>query len=340
VLPGALLVLAATLVFVSNRAGLSGPLAAATAFGLPLLICYLLLLRPVRFALGIAALLFVAQFQTGVYGDVLLAERSFFGIHLVTIDPTGRFVQLVHGNTLHGMQRRQESSAAAEPEPLTYFHRAGPVGQVFALPNPSRSHPPVAVVGLGAGSLAAYAAPGQPIDFYEIDPVVVRIAQDRKYFSFLPRSRGRCRIVLGDARLKLAQAPDGHYGLIVLDGFSSDAVPLHLITREAFAMYRRKLAAGGVIACNASSRYLELRPVLANLAGDGNMACLSRADLSISAGDVREGKSPSIWVVMARSLDDLQPLAGDVRWQPPAVPPGAAVWTDDHANVLSALKWE
>jgi hypothetical protein len=326
------------LVKASNQAGLVGPMGIAVAFSVPLVICYLFLFRPVRFGLGIAAVLFAAQFRDGVHGKLLYAERSFFGVHRVTLDPTGEFVQLVHGSTVHGMQRRDTQDFA--PEPLTYYHRSGPIGQVFTLPPLNEAQPPVAVVGLGAGSLASYVAQGQELDFYEIDPVVRRIAEDDRYFTFLKQCSGKYQIILGDARLKLAQSESGRYGLIVIDAFSSDAVPVHLLTREALGMYLDKLATGGLIACNVSSRYLELRPVLSNLAAERRLICLSRADIELSPQERLDGKSPSIWVVLARQREDLGPLTSDPRWQRLPGQPDAAVWTDDYANVLSTLKWE
>ena len=340
------------LVGASRRAHLADPLGMAVAFGLPLVVCYSFQVRPVRFALGIAALLCAAQFRASVHGQVLHAERSFFGIHRVTLDPTGQFVQLVHGSTVHGMERlvgrgTDSSPAAAphsagdqRPEPLAYYHRSGPIGQVFALPRLREARPPVAVVGLGAGSLAAYAQSGQEIDFYEIDPVVQRIAEDGRHFTFLRQCPAKYRVILGDGRLNLARSPDSRYGLIVLDAFSSDAVPLHLVTREAIAVYLDKLAAGGAIALNVSSRYLELRPVLADLARERGLVGLARADAHVAAEERRQGKAPSIWVVLARRTEDLRPLAHDPRWERLSGRPHAVVWTDDYANILSVLKWE
>ena len=349
--PLALGLLTFALVMATNMAGLATPVGTAVAFGLPLMICYLLLFRPVRFGLGIAAIFLAAQFQTGVHGKVLHSERSFFGIHRVTLDPTGQFVQLVHGSTLHGMERLaipalgsayagDDSTVVEGPEPLTYYHRSGPIGQVFGLPRLRQTRQPVAVVGLGTGSLASYIAADQEVDFFEIDPVVQRIAEDSRYFTFLKKCAGEYRIILGDARLQLAASTDGKYGLIVMDAFSSDAVPLHLVTREALNLYVKKLAAGGIIVCNVSSRYLEFRPVLADLASECGLVCLAHADVEITPQQREQGKAPSIWVVLARRTEDLGPLAVDLRWERLSSRPGAAPWTDDYANILSALKWE
>jgi hypothetical protein len=351
-LPLALAMLTFLLVTASSYSGLSSPLRMAVAFGLPLVICYLFLFRPVRFGIGIAVLLLAAQFQTSVHGDVLHSERSFFGIHRVTLDSTGNFVQLVHGSTVHGVQRLVHPAAESalgmagavasdrSPEPLTYYYRSGPIGQVFSLPRIDETKPPVAIVGLGAGSLASYVAAGQQVDFYEIDPVVRRIAEDGRYFAFLKQCPGEWRVIMGDARLKLAQSADKRYGLIVIDAFNSDAVPLHLMTREALTLYLKKLAVGGVIACNVSNRYLELQPVLADLAHELGLVCLSCSDLHVTAQERQLGKAPSIWVVLASRTDDVEPLADDWRWQQLFGRPNVAPWTDDYANVLGAFKWE
>jgi hypothetical protein len=323
----------------------------AIAFALPAVACYLFLYRPVRFALGIAAVLLAAQLRPSIHGQVLYIQRSFFGVHRVAVDPTGRYMQLVHGSTIHGKQRLAESPtsgtsrlpALGPPEPLNYYHRHGPAGDLFALPQVSGERLPIGVIGLGTGSLAAYARPGQPLDIFEIDPVVQKIAENRRYFTFLAECRGKYRILLGDARLKIGAAEDGRYGLIVVDAFSSDAVPLHLMTREAIEIYVRKLADRGCVAFHVSNRYLDLSPVLANLARDLELACLVRADLD--GNEHEEGHDPSIWVVLARQQSHLsalpRPQAGvspGLVWTE-AAPSNGAVWTDERANLFSAWNW-
>src|SRR5439155_6829326 len=150
-----------------------------------------------------------------------------------------------HGNTVHG---RQSVEPDRRREPLTYYHPTGPIGQVFAAFSGAAAKSQVGVVGLGTGSLAAYGASGQQFTYYEIDPAVDRLAHDTRYFTFVHDSPARVEVILGDARLTLADAPPRQYGLLVIDAFSSDAIPLHLLTREALQLYLDKLADDGLLA--------------------------------------------------------------------------------------------
>ena len=169
-------------------------------------------------------------------------------------------------------------------EPLGYYHREGPLGDVFA-----GIEGPVAAVGLGAGAVAAYGKPGQEFTFYEIDPVVTRLASDPRHFRYLADSPARIGVVTGDARLMLGKAPDGHYGLILLDAYSSDSIPVHLLTREAMRLYLSKLAPGGRIALHISNLHMDLRPVVASLGRDAGLACVFRED-DVTAEEMAEGR--------------------------------------------------
>ena len=231
----------------------------------------------------------------------------------------------------------QSLDPAHRREPLTYYHRSGPIGQVLA----SVARDPaakIAAIGLGAGSLASYALPQQSWTFYEIDPVVEQLARTERYFTFLRDSAAELRVVLGDARLTLATAPAAAFTVIVLDAFSSDAIPVHLVTREAFALYQSKLAPRGVIACHISNLHLDLEPVFANLAHDAQLVCLVRDDTVISPAEAALGKAPSVWLILARNADYLAPFSRDSRWRP-ARGNDRAVWTDDYSSLLSAFRW-
>lgn len=316
-----------------QRAGWhSGPAALAMMFGPAVIIGFAWSRRPLRFALVAAGIAFAG---TWYHGDqerrVLRAERSFFGVNRVTISPSGRFRQLVHGNTLHGSQSTDPKRAN---ESLTYYFRTGPIGQVFEQLGPRFQT--VGVVGLGVGSLAPYGRAGQKWTYYEIDPVVENIA--REDFSFLRNARADLSVVLGDARLRLNDAPRGKYDLLVLDAYSSDAIPIHLMTREALQLYVQTLAPRGVLAFHISNRHLDLEPVLGTLAQDANLVTRVRNDVKISGAEERAGKSGSQWLVMARNLADLGPLARDARWTTPKLSQ-QPVWTDDYSSILPALTW-
>jgi hypothetical protein len=338
VLPLALGALTAALVFGTQAYGPGpGPLRIGLMFGLPVVVCYTFLERPVRFGLGVGALLLAASLAPGVYGRAEYRVRSFFGVHRVTLDPTGSYRLLVHGNTVHG---QQSLIPARRDEPLTYYHRTGPIGRLFAALEGDPRLKRVGLVGLGVGALACYARPGQHWTYYEIDPAVIFLARDSGYFTFLKDARAPLDIVPGDARSTLTRSPD-RFGLIVVDAFTSDAIPVHLLTREALQVYRDHLDDDGILAFNISNRYLDLQPVLAGLAADARppMLCLLREDLSVSASEKQAGKAPSLWVVLANRRQDVEKLAGG-PWQPTPARPGTPPWTDDYANPLGVLKWE
>lgn len=303
------------------------------ALGLPAFVCYLFSPRPVRFGLGIAALLAASTLRPDAAGSVVELDRSFYGVHRVMNDPVNNLRLLFHGNTLHGVQSLDPAKAG---DPQAYYTREGPAGQVFDALAAGQPRS-VAVVGLGAGAMAALARPGDTWTFFEIDPAVVRLARDAGYFTYLRDARGSVDVVVGDARLSLART-DRTFDIIVLDAFSSDAVPVHLLTREALQLYLSRLRPGGVLAFHASSRFLRLRPVFAALARDAGLADLREFDKRDERQSAWSGWTPSEWVLLARSRDDFRALASDSRWGPIEDAP-AAVWTDDYSNVLAALRW-
>ena len=331
------LLMAGLILSLQSSSGTPAPLSILAIFGIPALLVYRLVKRPTQFALGLTAMLAASSLYATSQGRILHLERDFFGVLRVTTDPQGKFHQIVQGNTVHGRQSVDPSRAT---EPLAYYHRTGPVGQVFEAFNTAPAAPRVAIVGLGAGSLACYAEPGQDWTFYEIDPAVQRVADDPRYFTFLKRSRaGKLNVVLGDARLRLREAPERQYGLLILDAFSSDAIPVHLLTREAMHLYLEKLADGGLIVLHISNRRLDLKPVVANLANDAGLVCFHRDDLAISANESAQGKEASQWVILARAKEDLRSLPSDQRWQPLYARPSFGLWTDDFSDIISLLKW-
>jgi len=288
--------------------------------------------RPFLFGIGIAALLLTLIVSKDFTQDIVHRQRSFFGVLTVTRALDGTFISLTHGTTLHGKQWLNEFN---RHEPVSYYHRTGPAGRVFSEFNGRKKKARIAVAGLGTGSLAAYAGAGQEIDFYEIDPAVKRIAADPAYFTFLSDCPAGWRVILGDARLTLAKAPPRHYGLIVVDAFSSDSIPVHLLTKEAVELYFSKLSEDGALLLHITNRYLNLAPVLARLADENGFADRICDD----DGDYETGKDGSTWVLLARDERYFGGLAGDEVWKKIDPRKTAAVWTDDFSNILSVFKW-
>jgi hypothetical protein len=195
----------------------------------------------------------------------------------------------------------------------------------------------VGIIGLGTGATASYSQPNERWTFYEINPAVVSVARSREYFSYLSDcARAPVEVVLGDARLKLRDAPNRFYDLLVLDAFSSDAIPVHLMTQQALDLYLSKLAPRGLIVFHISNRNLELSKVVADLAKSRNLSCLSMLDLTPQQPN---GKDPSHWVVLARSSTDYGDLVNDPNARPLVSKDAGKVWTDDFSNILSVLKW-
>jgi hypothetical protein len=386
---------------------------AIVRYGIPVVFCFTLAERPLRFGLGVAALLAVSFVEKERTEQVVYSDRSFFGLIRVKYEREygTEYHTLVHGGIIHGRQFWEEGR---HREPLTYYHRTGPIGQVLTRfqwftwqgpppycvaslaglgavpwgpvaglgfepvleetkwwfdwePSDARlpaslvglaaaplaplvglySEPPYAVIGLGTGTMAAYSKPGQHVTFFEIDPAVERTAWNPDLFTYLSdaRARGaRVEIRLGDARLRMKDAPDGYYHVIAVDAFSSDAIPIHLITSEALDLYMKKLAPGGILAFHISNRYVDLETVLGDLAKEKNLVSLD----SHEGGGFFEGKLGSEWVVLARKPADLDYLRafhkesnGD--WVPAWNKTGDSnrpVWKDDYSNMLSVFFWD
>ena len=336
-LPAALGVLFVGLIWGLQAAGLRpGRLLHILVLGPTMMLCLSFARWPIRFGLGLGAILLASSLYTGPYGQVLHTERSFFAVHRVTQDAEGKLRMLVHGATIHGVQSLDPSRTR---EPLSYFSRTGPVGQAFAAFSGTEVTREVAVVGLGTGTLACYGRVGEHFTFYEIDPAVERIAREPRYFTFLRDCLPRINVVLGDARLSLVKAQERQYGMIILDAFSSDAIPTHLLTREAIRLYLAKLADGGILAFHITSRYLDLQPVLSDLARDAGLVCLAQNDTGITDREIQNGTYPSQWVVLARKQWDLGRLAQDPRWNVLPGRPGKRVWADDFSNMIGILRW-
>jgi hypothetical protein len=303
-----------------------------TALSVPALLTFAQRRQGMRFGSSVAALVF-ASLAFGNAGErVLYATRTFFGVYRVSEDRAGRYHGLAHGTTLHGMQALAPERRG---EALTYFHETGPFGQAWkALPRLASGRE-IAVVGLGVGSLATYARPAQRWTFFEIDPAIERIARTPQYFSFMEACGDRCHVVLGDARVSLGHIPEHTYDLLVLDAFSSDSIPMHLMTREAISLYLSRLTPNGVLVMHVSNRHLRLAPVVARLAASQGLVAVQQIELKQPGWP--EGKSESHWIVMTRNRADLDVLSEDGRWSPLVAAPATPLWTDDFSNILSVL---
>jgi hypothetical protein len=292
--------------------------------------------RPARFfALVILGFAVTAFWRPGI--APIETARSFFGVHKVVEVADGRARALYHGTTMHGAQllRNDDGTPVSGPPiPLTYYYAGGPISEAIAAARDVRGgFDRVAAVGLGTGTLACLSHRGERWTFFEIDPVVVRIARDPHRFDFLSSCAPETPIVLGDARLTLEASRD-RYDLIVLDAFSSDAIPVHLLTREAFAGYMSKLSPHGVIVAHISNRHLDLAPVVANVAERQGLVAFLREDNS--AGDFLKGlKTNARVVVLARDAGDTGSIAG--KWARLQPDPRAATWSDDYSDILTVM---
>jgi hypothetical protein len=266
--------------------------------------------------------------------------RSFFGVHKVADSEDGRFRVLSHGTTLHGAERIRDANGnpvEGRPIPVMYYYDGSAMAQVMDAVR-ARNAGPIryAVIGLGAGSLACRARPADTVHYYEIDPAIIHIARDSGLFHFLSACRPDVPIMLGDARLTLADAPDGSYDIIYVDAFTSDAIPIHLLTREAMAVYLRKLTPHGIAVIHISNRYLELASVV------GGIAAANGLRTRVNDGsDVVENGNEYLYVgtvaAVARDDQDFGALANSAFWPLQQLDPSQWVWTDDYSNIVGAV---
>ena len=284
------------------------------------------------FALAWAVLIFVAGFVVAEYRggrERLEIARNFFGVKEVLYDPQLQRRHLIHGDTMHGWEN---TTAQRLGEPGAYYHRSGPVGDVMAM-LAAKGSQRLGVIGLGAGSMAAYASPIRPMTFFEIDPEMENIA--RRYFTFLDRCGGNCRVIIGDGRLEMERMPSDYFNYLMLDAFSSDAIPAHLLSREALQLYLSKIAPDGIIMFHVSNRYLDVSRLVSALIDDGSLVGFVRRDLNPVPDN---SKSQSIHIVAARRIENLGALPSMPGWTRISRPESFRVWTDDYSNLLSILK--
>ena len=291
---------------------------------------------PLPFAAIVAFLLFANHYFTAYATDYTV--RNFFGVLSVTDTADGRFRVLWHGTTGQGTQRIRDDDGnpvIGRPEMIAEFFAGAGIAQVFDAMH-ARGPINYAVIGLGTGTLACQRESRDSMTYYEIDPDIVRIARDPKLFSYISDCAPDVPVVLGDARLRLADAPDGSYDLIFVDAFIGAAIPLHLLTREAMALYLRKLKPHGIVAMHVSNYNLELASVAAGIA-EANGAIARVYD----GGDVEEDVNEQHWVprvaAIARSDADFGALAKSQFWPIRKRDPNQRVWTDDYSNIFGAI---
>jgi len=276
----------------------------------------------------------VASGSRSDLGDVIFADRSFFGVSRVLQAADGSYRVLQHGTTLHG---RQNQPAGPLCQPKSYYDAKGPAGDLFA--RSGKHFTDVAIVGLGTGALACYAEPGSRWTFFEIDPLVERIARDPSLFTFLQNSLGHVSIAIGDGRKEIEAAAPASFDVVALDAFSSDSVPAHLLTLEAMDAYMSRLRPGGVVALHISNRYLDLEPIVGRLVGERHLAALTNLDDEIPAADLQSGRAPTQWVAVATTEESLAPLHAMPRWRALQQRPHVEAWTDDYSNLLRSIRW-
>jgi hypothetical protein len=228
------------------------------------------------------------------------------------------------------------------PEPITYYTANSGIGQTIRAARERKGSPVrIAAVGLGTGSVACLTDEGDKLTFYEIDSSVVRISRDENYFTFVANCAPDAKITLGDARLTLADVPDGQYDVIVVDAFSSDAIPIHLLTQEAMAIYLRKLSPEGLVVLHVSNRHLELTSVVAGIASANG--AVTRVHVGGSGDNDEEEYSDSAYrfsttvAVVGKSEAAFGPLATRESWEVREPTPSQRVWTDDYSNLIGAL---
>jgi hypothetical protein len=349
-LAAALLVLVIVWVGIANPGKLLGEMHTQIAFLMVAAVGLAAVGRRLPYVIALAGALFLF----GGYRAVQISldgnrTRSYFGVYTVSTGSTERV--LTHGTTLHGVQMLGPNSRSI----TTYYVPGSGVGQaMLAAPDIYGPAARIGVVGLGAGTLSCYAKPGQQWRIYEIDPAVVRIARDSGAFTFLSQCLPNPHIELGDARLSLAQDAPQSLDLLALDAFSSDAVPMHLLTEEAFATYARVLSPRGLLLVHISNRFMNLRPVVAAAAASGGwqartldyspdeewVATRTKAGrVRVDPAPVRVSASASEWVALSRDKAVLDRLtARDLNWVPLRPRPGFTGWTDDYASIMPVLR--
>jgi hypothetical protein len=264
--------------------------------------------------------------------------RSFFGVHKIVVTPNGQYHVLMHGTTIHGAEKylnNDGSPVTGKPEPISYYYKDGGIGQAISAVRARKGAPlRVAVIGLGSGSLTCASQPGEDWKFFEIDQSMVDTARDPKYFNFIQSCEPNMKPVIGDARLTFAREPDGVYDLIIVDAYSSDAIPIHLATEEAMEIYKEKLAPQGAVVMHVSNRHLELASVVVGIADANDLKSWVYNE---DSGRDAEYIFATNVVISAREPADVGTIASSSVWALTEPEDNQRVWTDDYSNVLGAV---
>jgi hypothetical protein len=264
--------------------------------------------------------------------------RSFFGVHKIVVTPNGQYHVLMHGTTIHGAEKFRNDDGTpvtGRPEPITYYHRDGGIGQAISAMRERKGAPlKVAVIGLGSGSLTCASGPGEDWKFFEIDQTMVDSARDPKYFTYIQKCEPDLKPVIGDARLTFAKEPSGTYDVIIVDAYSSDAIPIHLATEEAMEIYKDKLAPQGAVVMHVSNRHLELESVVVGIADANDLKSWVYSE---DTGRDAEYIFSTTVVVSAREEADVGKLAASDKWTLTEAEDHQRVWTDDYSNIVGAL---
>ena len=266
--------------------------------------------------------------------------RSFFGVHKIYDTPDGDYRVLMHGTTVHGVQRLKDESdkpITGRPPLISYYSPGSPISQVIAAVRKRKGGPiRVAILGLGSGTIACHSMPGEDWKFFEIDQSVIDIAKDPKRFTFLQECGPKMPIVLGDGRLTFVNEPDGQYDLVVADAYSSDSLPVHLITREAMAVYKSKLAPDGVVLMHISNRHMALASVVVGIAAANGLQTWVYDKEEETERDEEYIFQSEVAIAAARP-EAIGELAKNEDWELTEPTEGERVWSDDYSNVLGAI---
>ena len=294
-------------------------------------ICYVVLIKsPRAFLLSIMAILVIMPpiCSSWTQNKYVYLHRNYYGIYKVYVE--NNKLLLSHGTTIHGVQYRDQRRSG---QPLAYYHPATPIGQLLSAPDVGGR---IGIIGLGSGGLAAYARDHQEIDYYEIDPDMYYIAWE--IFSFLKQARGKFNFIYGDARITLKKAPEGYYDILVMDAFSGDAIPVHLLTLEAISEYRKHLKPGGVLLFHISNRYLDLEPVLFSNANALDAHACLKSNNALDKNDI----FATSWFALTWDQAAYRRLLTEFKWKHYA--PGKTrvlrAWTDKYSNMLFIISLE